>query len=163
MIYLPRFLLSLNSILILFIGLVIFEASHTKAYAATLEIASAASSFQTVSTLRKQNPIDVDALMQEYETVLQPLAQQVDTQFALHLDSDILAAIEDIRNDNEPKLAAQVIDKTLQRVFFQTILKRITAVHDEFDKNTTAEFYLTGMRQQPHLKRFQVQQREKIR
>lgn len=134
---LPRFLLSLSSILILFAGLFMFESSQTRAYAATPETTAAVSSFQTVSTLRKQNPIDVDALLQEYEIVLQPLTQQVDTQFALHLDSDVLAAIEDIRNDNEPKLAAQVIDKTLQRVFFQIILDRITSVHDDFDDRTT--------------------------
>jgi len=141
MFYLPRFLWSLSSVLFLFGGLMMLD-SHPKAYAATIETTAAVSSFQTVSTLRKQNPVDVDALLQEYGVTLQPLAQQVDTQFALHLDSDVLAAIEDIRNDNDPKLAAQVIDKTLQRVFFQTILARITAVHDDFDNKTTAELVL---------------------
>ncbi len=146
MFYLSRFLLSLSGVLILFIGFVMPGGQGAKVYAATLETVSAAepidsavTSFQTIGTLRKQDPIDADALLQEYKVVLQSLAQQVDAQFALHLDSDVLAAIEDVRNNNEPKLAVQVIDKTLQRVFFQTVLDRITSVRDDFDDKTTAE------------------------
>ncbi len=149
MFYLSRFLLSLSSILILFGGFVALGAKSTMTHAATLEAISTAepidstvASFQTIGDLRKQDPIDADALLQEYQGVLQTLAQQVDTQFALNLDSDVLAAIDDVKSDNEPKLAVQVIDKTLQRVFFQTILDRITSVRDDFDDKTTAELVL---------------------
>jgi hypothetical protein len=141
MFYFSRFLLSLSSILILFGGFVMLGGQGVKVNAATLD--SAVTSFQTITTLRKQDPIDVDALLLEYQAVLQPLAQQVDTQSALSLDSDLLAAIEDIRNNNAPELAVQVIDKTLQRVFFQTILDRITSVRDDFETKTTAELVLT--------------------
>lgn len=150
MFYLSRFLLSLSSILILFGGFVVFGEQGIKANAATLEktsaaepIDSAVASFQRIGELRRENPIDVEALLQEYQGVLQTLAQEVDTQFTLRLDSTVLAAIEDVRDDNEPKLAVQVIDKSLQHVFFQTILDRITSVRDDFDSKTTEELILT--------------------
>tara|TARA_R110002073_G_scaffold335736_1_gene528705 strand:+ start:201 stop:2426 length:2226 start_codon:yes stop_codon:yes gene_type:complete len=131
-----RFLISLGSILIAFGGFVTPISAAT-----TLD--SAVTSFQAISELRKKDPIDADALLLEYQSVLQTLAQQVDTQFALSLDSDLLVAIEDIKINNEPTLAAQVIDKTLQRVFFQTILERITSAHDDFANKNTAELVRT--------------------
>lgn len=144
--YFSKSLVSLASVLILIGGPVALGVKSTAIQAATLEttvaedaIDPAVLSFQTIGVLRKQDPIDGDALLQEYAGVLQTLTQQVDAEFALTLDSDVLAAIEDVKSNTEQKLAVQVIDKTLQRVFFQTILERITSVRDDFDDKTTAE------------------------
>ena len=150
MFYLSRFLLSLSSVLILFGGFVISGAQGIKVNAATLEktsaaepIDSAVASFDEIGSLRRTNPVDADALLQEYQGTLQTLAQEVDAQSGLNLDSTVLAAIEDVRNDNETRLAVQVIDKTLQHVFFQTIIDRITSVRDDFASKTTAELLVT--------------------
>nr|MCH9639180.1 hypothetical protein [Betaproteobacteria bacterium] len=150
MFYLSRFLLSLSSVLILFGGFVISGAQGIKVNAATLEktsaaepIDSAVASFDEIGSLRRTNPVDADALLQEYQGTLQTLAQEVDAQSGLNLDSTVLAAIEDVRNDNETRLAVQVIDKTLQHVFFQTIIDRITSVRDDFSSKTTAELLVT--------------------
>lgn len=101
-------------------------------------IESAVAAFKTIGTLRREFPIDADAITAAYTGALQTLAQEVDTANGLGLDSSVLAAIEEIKDDNEPILAAQVIDKSLQHVFFQTILDRITAVRDDFDTGATA-------------------------
>lgn len=114
------------------------------AHAATLETTSnveaintAVSAFQEIGLLRKENPIDADAIRNVYVNSLQKLVWQVDDANELTVDSDILAAIDEISSNNEPKLAAQVIDKTLQRTFYLTILDRVTAVRDDFDTSTT--------------------------
>ena len=104
----------------------------------TAAIDTAVASFKTIGTLRREDPISADALTSEYEGALQDLTQLMDTEFGFGLDADILEAIEEIRNNNEPKLAAQVIDKTVQRVFFLTVLDRITKVSNDFDADTTA-------------------------
>ena len=146
MFYFSKSLVSLASVLILIGGPVVLGIKSTAIHAATIETTAAEDaidpavlSFQTIGALRKQNPIDGDALLQEYVGALQTLTQQVDAEFSLTLDSDVLAAIEDVKSNTEQKLAVQVIDKTLQRVFFQTMLVRITSVRDDFDDKTTAE------------------------
>ena len=142
MFYFSKSLVSLASVLILVSGFLVLGGKSTATQAATQEtvaVEDAVTSFQTIGVLRRENPIDGDALLQEYAGVLQTLTQQVDAKFALTLDSDVLAAIEDVKSNTEQKLAVQVIDKTLQRVFFQTILERITSVRDDFDDKTTAE------------------------
>ncbi|WP_295623300.1 hypothetical protein [uncultured Nitrosomonas sp.] len=101
-------------------------------------IQSAVTAFQTIGTLRRETPINGDAIAVAYEGDLQTLTQEIDTTNSLKLDSDILAAIEEIKNNNEPSLAAQVIDKTLQRVFYQSFFNRIAAIRDEFESATSA-------------------------
>lgn len=93
---------------------------------------AAVASYNEIGVLRKQDPINGDAIADAYEGELQDLTKEVDAENNLTLDSDISGAIEDIKNNNEPDLAAQVIDKTLQRVFYLAILKRITDVRDDF-------------------------------
>ncbi len=146
MIFFSRALAFLGGLFVFLGGFVMPGGHESRVFAATFENISAAESidssvlsFQTISALRKQNPVDADALLLEYETGMQSLTQQVDEQAGLRLDSDVLAAIENVRDDKDPDLAVQVIDKTLQRVFFQTIIDRITAVRDDFDDQTTAE------------------------
>ncbi len=97
---------------------------------ATIE--SAVTAFQTIGTLRRETPIDGNAIAATYAGALQSLTQEIDTINSLTLDSDVLAAIDEIKNDHEPRLAGQVIDKTLQRVFYQTIWNRISTIRDEF-------------------------------
>lgn len=112
---------------------------HANAASNVAEIESAVANFQTIGTLRREFPINASALTAAYSGALQALAQEVDAASGLNLDSKVLAAIEEIENDNEPLLAAQVIDKSLQHVFFQAILDRITAVRDNFDDGATAD------------------------
>ena len=106
---------------------------------------AAVSAFSEIGTLRKpvQGPIDGDAISSAYEGELQDLTKEMDTEYGLTLDSDILSAIEDIKNDSSPKLAAQVIDKTLQRVFYLAVLEHITDVRDNFDDLDTSELSLS--------------------
>ncbi|MEK7792537.1 MAG: hypothetical protein AAB306_05250, partial [Pseudomonadota bacterium] len=101
-------------------------------------IETAVAAFKTIGTLRKESPINADAIANAYTGALQTLVQEVDTANGLQLNSDILAAINNIKGENEPKLAGQVIDKTLQRVFYQSIWNRIAAIRDQFDSATSA-------------------------
>ena len=98
---------------------------------------SAVSAFQEIGALRGVDPIDANAIRNVYVNSLQALTQEVDVNNDLTLDSDVLAAIDEINANNEPKLAAQVIDKTLQRVFYLTILDRVTTVRDAFETAST--------------------------
>lgn len=102
-------------------------------------IDAAVSAFSEISTLRKAETIDGDAIEAAYEGELQDLVQEMDTENSLTLDSDITDAIEDIKNSNEPKLAAQVIDKTIQRVFYLAVLENITHARDDFEEDDTSE------------------------
>ncbi|MEP9410076.1 MAG: carboxypeptidase-like regulatory domain-containing protein [Candidatus Brocadia sp.] len=93
---------------------------------------AAVASYGKIGVLRRQVPMDGEAIASAYAGELQDLTKEVDAKNKLTLDSDILAAIEDIKNNKDPDLAAQVIDKTLQRVFYLAILERITDVRDDF-------------------------------
>src|SRR3990170_3355768 len=106
-------------------------------------IDAAVSAFSEIGTLRKEETIDGDAIEAAYEGELQDLVQEMDTENSLTLDSDVSSAIEDIKNDNLPKLAAQVIDKTLQRVFYLAVLENITHARDNFDDLDTSELSLS--------------------
>lgn len=122
----------LNKILLAGFVFLTLVAATVNAASDKTAIESAVTAFQTIGTLRKQSPIDGEAIAVAYAGTLQTLVQEVDTANSLSLDSDILAAIDNIKVDNESKLAAQVIDKTLQRVFYQIIWNRITAIRDQF-------------------------------
>lgn len=139
-----RFLIVLGSALILYGGDTALSIGNTVTHAATVgatsnaeAINTAVTAFQTIGTLRRESPINADAIMNEYSGPLQALAQEVDAKYGLNLDSDILAAIEDSKNNNEPILASQVIDKAIQHIFFQTILDRITVARDDFDNKAS--------------------------
>lgn len=112
--------------------------SHANAASNVATIESAVSAFQTIGTLRRETPIDGNAIAAAYAGALQSLTQEIDTTNSLTLDSDVLAAIDEIKNDHEPRLAGQVVDKTLQRVFYQTIWNRISAIRDEFEGGAPA-------------------------
>ncbi|WP_258195698.1 hypothetical protein [Nitrosomonas ureae] len=119
------------------LALVIGSASVVAADIQTIQ--SAVTAFQTIGTLRRETPINGDAIAAAYAGDLQTLTQEIDTTNSLKLDSDILAAIEEIKSNNEPSLAGQVIDKTLQRVFYQSFFNRITTIRDLFDSSTSEE------------------------
>ncbi len=102
-------------------------------------IDAAVSAFTEIGTLRRDDPIDGESIASAYEGELQDLTKEMDTEYGLTLDSDILSAIEDIKNSNEPKLAAQVIDKTLQRVFYLAVMENITHARDDFEDDDTSE------------------------
>ena len=122
----------LNKILLAGFVFLTLVAATVNAASDKTAIESAVTAFQTIGTLRKQSPIDGEAIAAAYAGTLQTLVQEVDTANSLSLDSDILAAIDNIKVDNESKLAAQVIDKTLQRVFYQIIWNRIATIRDQF-------------------------------
>lgn len=145
MFLLKKCIISMNKSLIMCFGFIVLglgnvgilaAASATSSNIQAIETAVAA--FKTIGTLRKEFPINADAIAGAYAGALQALVQEADASAGLSLDSNVLAAIDEIKNENEPLLAAQVIDKSLQHVFFQTVLDRITSVRDNFDSSTTA-------------------------
>ena len=145
MFLLKKCIISMNKSLIMCFGFVVLglgnvgilaAASATSSNVQAIETAVAA--FKTIGTLRKESPINADAIAVAYAGALQALVQEADASAGLSLDSNVLAAIDEIKNENEPLLAAQVIDKSLQHVFFQTVLDRITSVRDNFDSSATA-------------------------
>ncbi|WP_244072118.1 hypothetical protein [Nitrosomonas sp. PY1] len=105
--------------------------------ASVADIQAAVVAFQTIGSLRQESPINGDAIANAYTGTLQSLAIEVDEANNLELNKDIQVAIEDIKNGKDPALAAQVIDKTLQRVFYQSIWNRITAIRDEFSTSNS--------------------------
>ncbi|MGZ0019083.1 hypothetical protein [Nitrosomonas sp. wSCUT-2] len=113
--------------------------SQATAAANVATIESAVTAFKTIGTLRREFPINGEAIAAAYAGALQTLTQEIDTANSLTLDSDTLAAIDDLIHDREPSLAAQTIDKTLQRVFYQGIWNRIAAIRDQFKTATSAE------------------------
>lgn len=98
----------------------------------------AVSAFQQIGTLRKEDPVNIEEIVSLYEEYLQDLTQQLDSEYSLTMDEDLISAMGDIENDIDPKLAGQVIDKTLQRVFYQAIYDRITEVNNDFDDESTS-------------------------
>ncbi|PTQ78710.1 hypothetical protein C8R26_10125 [Nitrosomonas oligotropha] len=128
----------INSLSMLLIVSLCFMVVINNAIAAanTAAIESAVTAYRTIGTLRREVPINGDAIANAYAGALQTLTQEIDTANSLSLDSDVLAAIDDIKNDYAPRLAAQVVDKTLQRVFYQSIWNRIAAIRDQFETGT---------------------------
>ena len=102
-------------------------------------IEAAVAAFNTIKTLRQESSVNGDAIANAYTGALQTLTQEVDTSDSLKLDSEVLVAIDDIKSGHEPELAGQVIDKTLQRVFYQTIWNRITAIRDQFETASSTD------------------------
>ncbi|GJQ48268.1 MAG: hypothetical protein HKUEN01_06540 [Candidatus Kuenenia stuttgartiensis] len=98
----------------------------------------AVSAFQQIGTLRKEDPVNIEEIVSLYEEYLQDLTQQLDSEYSLTMDEDLISAMSDIENDIDPKLAGQVIDKTLQRVFYLAIYDRITEVNNDFDDESTS-------------------------
>ncbi|MBK7493312.1 MAG: hypothetical protein KBF68_06630 [Nitrosomonas sp.] len=129
----------INSLSMLLIVSLCFMVVMNNAIAAanTAAIESAVTAYRTIGTLRREVPINGDAIANAYAGALQTLTQEIDTANSLSLDSDVLAAIDDIKNDYAPRLAAQVVDKTLQRVFYQSIWNRIAAIRDQFETGTS--------------------------
>ncbi|WP_256216405.1 hypothetical protein [Nitrosomonas ureae] len=113
--------------------------SNTNVFAAAdvLAIQNAVTAYQTIGTLRREIPINGDAIASAYAGALQTLVQEVDTANNLKLDSDVLAAIDEIKSGNEPALAGQVIDKTLQRVFYQVVFNRMSDIRNLFETTST--------------------------
>ncbi|MBW7898100.1 hypothetical protein B188_07480 [Candidatus Brocadiaceae bacterium B188] len=100
---------------------------------------AAVASFKEIDTLRKTGTATGEVVVKAgndiettYEGDLRNLAKEVDEKNNLNLDDDILSAIDDYKTENQPALASQVIDKTLKRVFYLALLKRITDVYDNF-------------------------------
>ena len=134
----------ISSLAVMVVAFLMVSPNWKPAHAASLEttsnteaITAAVSAFQEIGVLRGEASIDAEAIRNAYLNSLQAITQQVDADNGLTLDSDVLVAIDEISSNNEPKLAAQVIDKTLQRVFYLTILDRVTAVRDGFDVTST--------------------------
>lgn len=130
---------SLIQLMIVSLCLLPVYISQATAAANVATIESAVTAFKTIGTLRREFPINGEAIAAAYTGALQTLTKEIDTANSLTLDSDVLAAIDDLIDDREPSLAAQTIDKTLQRVFYQSIWNRISAIRDQFKTAATAE------------------------
>lgn len=128
---------SLIQSMIVSLCVVMIYVGQATAAANVATIESAVTAFKTIGTLRREFPINGGAIAAAYTGALQTLTQEIDTANSLTLDSDVLAAIDDLIHDREPSLAAQTIDKTLQRVFYQSIWNRISAIRDQFKTTTT--------------------------
>jgi hypothetical protein len=141
MFLLKKLMVSMNKSLTVGLILMALGISSASVFAAanTQEIEAAVTAYQTIGTLRQATPISGDAIANAYAGPLQTLTQEVDTDNNLNLDSDVLAAIEEIKSGIEPALASQVVDKTLQRVFYQIVFNRMSAMRSQFPNLTTAE------------------------
>ncbi len=141
MFLLNRLVTSINKSLIMGITFILLSIGNVSVFAAanTEAIQAAATAYQTIRTLRGETPMNGDAIGNAYAGALQALTQEVDTANNLKLDSDILAAIDEIRDGNEPSLAGQVVDKTLHRVFYQIVFNRMTDIRGQFQNKTTEE------------------------
>ena len=102
-------------------------------------IDKASQSHAQINVLRSEDPIDMEAIESLYTNDIQLLVQEVDGNNDLTLDADILQAIDDMKNQIDTALAAQVVDKTIRRVFFITALSRTSNVKDNFNQLSTAE------------------------
>ncbi|WP_292918451.1 hypothetical protein [Nitrosomonas sp.] len=138
MLVLKRLGRSLIKLMMVSLCMFVVYVSQATAAANVATIESAVTAFKTIGTLRREFPINGDAVAVAYTGALQTLTQEIDTANSLTLDSDVLAAIDDLIQDREPRLAAQTIDKTLQRVFYQSIWNRISAIRDQFSTATAA-------------------------
>lgn len=134
---------SMSRLLSMSLVIIAFGMGGTGAFAATTAnvetIQTAVTAYQMIGTLRRESPINGDAIATTYAGALQALVQEVDAANKLKLDSDILVAIEEIKDGNEPSLAAQVVDKTLQRVFYQVVFNRMTDIRSQFESATSSE------------------------
>lgn len=106
---------------------------------ATDVIDDAADAHAQINTLRKQTPIDIAAIESLYLDKIQALVKEADTANSLALDTDILKAIDDIRNQIDAPLAAQVLDKTIRRVFLIIAMDRSNKVKSDFNSKTAEE------------------------
>lgn len=66
----------------------------------------------------------------------------VDQIYGLSVDSDVLSAINSIKNQIDVPLAAQIIDKSLQRVFAIAVYDRTTLVVNQFDNLSADQLIL---------------------
>ena len=139
MFLLRKLINSLSKLLMVSLCFIVFCMSNAAAASNVAAIEAAVAAFKTIGTLRRESPINGDAISSTYAGALQTLVQEVDTANSLKLNSDILAAVDEIKSGNEPSLAAQVIDKTLQRVFYQIVWNRMADIRSQFESATSAE------------------------
>ena len=66
----------------------------------TKTMGASVASYNEIGVLRRQVPIDANAIASAYEGELQDLTKEVDAENNVTLDSDISSAIEDIKNNN---------------------------------------------------------------
>lgn len=114
------FCLTSQTVMALEIG---FERTST-----TDQIDKAAASHSEINTLRKLDTIDMDAIDALYVADIQALVQVVDADNGLTLDADIIQAMDDMRNEIDTSLAAQVLDKSIRRMFHLMAMDRISTV-----------------------------------
>ena len=134
-----RFINSLSKSLTVSLCFIAFCMGNAMAASDVATIEAAVTAYKTIGTLRKESSINGDAIASTYAGALQTLVREVDAANNLKLDSDILAAIDEIKSGNEPALAGQVVDKTLQRVFYQIVFNRMADIRNQFESATSAD------------------------
>lgn len=134
-----KLMISIRKLLIMSLIVFTLMINNTSVFAAAdvQAIQNAVTAYQTIGTLRRETPMNGDAIANTYAGALQTLVQEVDTANNLKLDSDVLAAIDEIKSGNEPALAGQVVDKTLQRVFYQVVFNRMSDIRNLFETTST--------------------------
>ena len=101
-----KYINSLSKLLMVSLCFITFCMNNAIAESNVAAIEAAVAAFKTIGTLRKEFPINGEAVATAHAGALQTLTQEIDTVNFLTLDSDVLAAIDDIKNDHEPLLAA---------------------------------------------------------
>ena len=98
--FFSRFLIVLSSTLVLYGGNGMIDAIPT-AHAATATVSAnaetietAVTAFQTIGTLRRESPINTDAILNEYAGALQSLAQEIASPSVSMAYSKMQAAFE---------------------------------------------------------------------
>lgn len=88
--------------------------------------------FEEISALRRQKPADFAAIERVYRKVLQPTVKNRDKEFGTEMDAVILGAIGGGKAGKMPRLAGQIVEKGLKRVFYLNVLHEIRAAKATF-------------------------------
>ena len=115
---------------------VLASASMAVAYKPTTNVdkqLARVKAFEEISTLRRNGkPADFAAIEQVYKKVLQPTVKNRDKEFSTEMDAFITGAIGGGKAGQSPRLAGQIVEKTLKRTFYLNVLHEIRSAEANF-------------------------------
>jgi len=92
-------------------------------------IAQKVGAFQNIERIRTEDKLDFQTIEEIYNSHLKEFASKYDKIFGEAMDVIIEKAIRDGKVSKYPKVQAQIISKTLQKVFFLALQDKIDQVH----------------------------------
>lgn len=101
-------------------GVALAAAGGAGAYQTSTPVAeqlARVEAWKEIDRLRRQTPPDFAAIKRIYEERLRSTVQRRDQEFEVEMDRAISAAIEGGLKGQEPRIAGQIVDKTLRRAF----------------------------------------------